>query len=336
MRNRLRESRDRHTLAIMSSPAGRGALLASLRRRVRRLFRREDGPPFVRAHRFHDRDDGDNGWAPLGADDRARIEEIARELDNDFRSYADLSPPPRRARASRRRARARRRPVWRATVLGLAATASLVFGLLVGGLTPLTGPGQPPREAPPPADPPAPAAAPAATDTEVPLAVTGDERVVPATPAPAAPTTARVVRAGPSRALPVPAPPASRDEQLLRALVGRWLHASRRNDVRGQMGFYAGVVYYAKREMSRQAVEAAKTRRARHDRLVAIEEDPHGVALEIDGRFALATLHRTLVFADGTRQPVEQQLRWARTDAGWRIVAEPDPRPLPKHRPRSG
>jgi hypothetical protein len=102
------------------------------------------------------------------------------------------------------------------------------------------------------------------------------------------------------------------------------------------MGLYAGVVYYAKREMSRQAVEAAKTRRARHVRLVAIEEDPHGVALEIDGRFALATLRRTLVFADGTRQPVEQQLRWARTDAGWRIVAEPDPRPLPKHRPRSG
>jgi hypothetical protein len=320
----------------MSSPAGRGALLASLGRRVLRLLRREDGSPPARARRARDVDDGENGWAPLGADDRIRIEEIARELDKDFRSYAPPSPPPRRSRASRRRARARRRPVWRAAVLGLAATASLALGLQVGGIAPLAVPEPPPREAPPPTDPPAPAAASAATRTEVPLAVADDERVVPATPAPATPTTARVVRAGPPRALPVPAPPASRDEQLLRALIGRWLHASRRDDVTGQMELYAGMVYYAKREMSRQAVEAAKTRRARHDRLVAIEEDPRGVALEIDGRFALATLRRTLVFADGTRQPVEQQLRWARTGAGWKIVAEPDPRPLPKHRPRPG
>jgi hypothetical protein len=121
-------------------------------------------------------------------------------------------------------------------------------------------------------------------------------------------------------------PPA---EASLQSALDAWLEATRTGDIEGQMRFYPARVpiYYTWRDVTRQAVHAEKRRVFGSATRLEITTDTPSIE-HTDGGARAVTRFRKRYVIDGPnvrrRGEVLQELRWARTSDGWRIVAERD------------
>lgn len=233
----------------------------------------------------------EHGQDDFSEADRRAIADIRRELDAEFGPLepavplaADRSPAAPPARA-RRRGRARALPLFvLGTVLGGAV------GGVTGGLTTLLW-----------------------------LRYADD----------------RAARAPIDRGALVSEDPAAAtreslpDSAALQSALNDWLEATRAGDIEGQMRFYPArvPVYYTWRDVTRQAVREEKRRVFGAATRLEITTDVPIVELADGGRSAVSRFRKRYVIEGPVvrrRGEVLQELRWARTPEGWRIVGERD------------
>ena len=158
--------------------------------------------------------------------------------------------------------------------------------------------------------------------------------VTPAAPEPAAQTApAEATPATESAsATPEPAAPAAEpgaDAQgELRAALGGWLAATNERDVGRQMSFYAPTVeaFYLSRNTTRESVRAEKARMFARASAVNVEAASPEIRMSPDGRTAVMRFRKRYRIdgADSRAGEVLQELRWRRTESGWKIVGERD------------
>ncbi len=148
---------------------------------------------------------------------------------------------------------------------------------------------------------------------------------------PAAGAEASVEAAAPARE-ETTAGAASADEgtqQELRAALGEWLAATNSRDVGRQMSYYAPRVeaFYLSRNAPREAVRAEKARLFAQADTVNVEAAPPAIRMSRDGRTAVMRFRKRYRIEGGAGSrsgEVLQELRWRRTEGGWRIVSERD------------
>ena len=143
---------------------------------------------------------------------------------------------------------------------------------------------------------------------------------------------ARVEPTTEARAEPTAATDAG-TEQELRAALGEWLAATNSRDVGRQMSYYAPRVeaFYLSRNAPREAVRAEKARLFARADSVNIEAAPPEIRMSRDGRTAVMRFRKRYQITGGAASrsgEVLQELRWRRTEGGWRIVSERDLRVL--------
>jgi ketosteroid isomerase-like protein len=111
----------------------------------------------------------------------------------------------------------------------------------------------------------------------------------------------------------------------LRASLNGWLAATNARDVGKQMEFYAPNVeaFYLARNASRAAVREEKSRLFSQARAVDVRASEPEIRLGRDGRTAVMRFRKRYQI-DERGGEVLQELRWRRTDSGWRIVGERD------------
>ncbi|MGI8997770.1 MAG: SRPBCC family protein [Pyrinomonadaceae bacterium] len=129
------------------------------------------------------------------------------------------------------------------------------------------------------------------------------------------------------------APPNATEEDRrteLRANLDDWIAATTARDVDRQMSFYAPVVerYYTRRNFTRDAVRDDKTRLLEQADAIDIRAGEPEITFGADGRTATMRFRKQYdVKGDrNNRGEVLQELRWARTDDGWKIMSERDVR----------
>ena len=115
----------------------------------------------------------------------------------------------------------------------------------------------------------------------------------------------------------------------LHGALNEWIAATNARDIQRQMGFYNQKVnaFYLTRNVPREAVHAEKSRVfGRADR-IDIRAAAPGIRLSRDGRTATMRFRKKYAIEGGgedRRGEVVQELRWQRTDDGWKIVSERD------------
>ena len=122
-------------------------------------------------------------------------------------------------------------------------------------------------------------------------------------------------------------------QKELRAALGEWLAATNSRDVGRQMSYYAPRVeaFYLSRNAPREAVRAEKARLFARANSVNVEAAPPEIRMSRDGRTAVMRFRKRyqITGGEGARSgEVLQELRWRRTEGGWRIVSERDLRVL--------
>ena len=114
----------------------------------------------------------------------------------------------------------------------------------------------------------------------------------------------------------------------LRSLLDRWIAATNARDIEQQMFFYAPTLeaFYLHRGVSRQSVRAEKTRLRAQADVVAVQTGEPEISLSADGRTATMKFRKSWDFkgAQPSSGEVIQELRWVRTDSGWKITSERD------------
>jgi ketosteroid isomerase-like protein len=140
--------------------------------------------------------------------------------------------------------------------------------------------------------------------------------------------------AGRSVVVPLTGDPAERrgeasEAGALRDELGRWVEATNGKDIPGQMDFYAPRLraYYLSRDTPRDFVRADKSRVFARATAVNISaEEPEIVFLE-GGSAAVMRFRKRYEVRGGPqsgRGEVIQELRWRKTDQGWKIYSERD------------
>lgn len=120
-----------------------------------------------------------------------------------------------------------------------------------------------------------------------------------------------------------------RPADAIASAVSEWLEATKDGDIERQMRFYPArvPVYYTWRDVSREAVRAEKLRVFGAATRLEITTDTPIVEVTDDGDRAVTRFRKRYVIEGPNvrrRGEVIQELRWARTPDGWRIVAERD------------
>ncbi len=114
----------------------------------------------------------------------------------------------------------------------------------------------------------------------------------------------------------------------LRARLDNWIAATNAQDVDRQMNFYAPVIgrYYQRNNFSRAAIRDDKTLLAARANLVNIEIGEPEVAFAESGRAATMRFRKryNIEGSRNSRGEVLQELRWAKTNEGWKIIGERD------------
>ncbi|HEY0173261.1 MAG TPA: nuclear transport factor 2 family protein [Pyrinomonadaceae bacterium] len=135
-----------------------------------------------------------------------------------------------------------------------------------------------------------------------------------------------------ARASEAPAPADASTEGELRAALGEWLAATNSRDVGRQMSYYAPRVeaFYLSRNAPREAVRAEKARLFSRASSVNIQATRPEIQMSRDGRTAVMRFRKRyqITGEDSRSGEVLQELRWRRTDGGWKIVGERDLRVL--------
>lgn len=137
-------------------------------------------------------------------------------------------------------------------------------------------------------------------------------------------------------AAPAREPEAAADagtEGELRDALGQWVAATNSRDVARQMNYYAPKVeaFYLSRNATREAVRAEKSRLFARAASVNVEAASPEIRVSRDGRTAVMRFRKRyrIEGGEGSRSgEVLQELRWRRTDGGWKIVGERDLRVL--------
>lgn len=121
----------------------------------------------------------------------------------------------------------------------------------------------------------------------------------------------------------------SNDADALRDSLDRWIEATNRQDIDGQMSFYMPQMqaYYLSRNAPLRVVRAEKTRVFARAKTVDIRAAEPEIIFQDNGRTAVMRFRKKYSVVNGTRNQrgeVVQELRWQRTDAGWKIFSERD------------
>jgi serine/threonine protein kinase len=121
----------------------------------------------------------------------------------------------------------------------------------------------------------------------------------------------------------------SRDtRQVLRSLLEGWIAATNARDVERQMTFYAPTLeaFYLQHNASRQSVRAEKARLLSQVTSVDVRAAEPEINISSDGRTAIMRFHKSWDFkgAQPSSGEVIQELRWFKTDDGWKIISERD------------
>ena len=127
-----------------------------------------------------------------------------------------------------------------------------------------------------------------------------------------------------------PAGVSSDVRQELRSLLDGWIAATNARDVERQMAFYAPTLdaFYLKRNASRQSVRAEKARLLSQLTSADVRASEPEINISGDGRTATMRFQKSWDFkgAQPSSGEVVQELRWVKTDDGWKIISERDVR----------
>lgn len=115
----------------------------------------------------------------------------------------------------------------------------------------------------------------------------------------------------------------------LHGALNEWIAATNARDLQRQMGFYNHTVnaFYRTRNVPREAVRAEKSRVFGRADVIDIRAAAPGIRMSSDGRSATMRFRKKYAIEGGgedRRGEVVQELRWRRTDDGWKIVSERD------------
>ena len=115
----------------------------------------------------------------------------------------------------------------------------------------------------------------------------------------------------------------------LRDSLDRWIDLTNRKDINGQMAFYAPQLqaYYLSRNAPLRAVRAEKTRVFANAKSVDIRAAEPEIIFQDNGRTAVMRFRKKYSVVNGAknnRGEVVQELRWRRTNDGWKIFSERD------------
>jgi ketosteroid isomerase-like protein len=112
----------------------------------------------------------------------------------------------------------------------------------------------------------------------------------------------------------------------LRAARDQWLAATNGQDLEALMAFYMPQVnpFYGSRNASHGAVRSHKSRVFAQSRSIAISVDDPEITFDDDGRRATMRFRKRWVIQGkrASRGAAVQELKWIKTDEGWRITSE--------------
>ncbi len=114
----------------------------------------------------------------------------------------------------------------------------------------------------------------------------------------------------------------------LRTALSEWITATNARDINKQMTFYAPtlVAFYQKRNTTQAAVRAEKTRLSLQANTIDVRAGEPEIKLDADGQTATMRFHKSWNFSGDRPESGEviQELRWRKSDSGWKIVSERD------------
>lgn len=117
----------------------------------------------------------------------------------------------------------------------------------------------------------------------------------------------------------------------LRRALEDWIASNNARDIEKQISFYGSKLYfyYRARNVSREFVHADKARMYERAEFIDVRADAPEITLERDGGAAIMRFRKQYVVKSGGGErygEVLQELRWQRTDEGWKITGERDVR----------
>ena len=115
----------------------------------------------------------------------------------------------------------------------------------------------------------------------------------------------------------------------LQSALEEWIAATNARDIKRQMDFYNPTVkaFYLTRNVSRDAVRAEKARVFGQAELINVRAGTPEITFSPDGQTAIMRFRKRYAIegrGQERRGEVIQELRWRRTDQGWRIISERD------------
>lgn len=133
--------------------------------------------------------------------------------------------------------------------------------------------------------------------------------------------------ATPARNTPQQNPSADSRTELKTALKD-WVAATNSRDLDKQMIFYAPTLsaFYRKRNATQASVRAEKSRLVSQSEAIDVRVGEPEIVLDANEQAATMRFHKSWSFsgANSENGEVVQELRWRKTDAGWKIVSERD------------
>ena len=120
---------------------------------------------------------------------------------------------------------------------------------------------------------------------------------------------------------------------VLRTSLERWIAATNERDIKSYISFYMPRLkaFYLARDVARQAVRSERARAFENADSIAVRAlSPETIFID-DGRVAIMRFRKQYETKRGARSrrgEVIQELRWQRTDEGWKIFSERDVRVL--------
>ncbi|MBA2590847.1 MAG: serine/threonine protein kinase [Gammaproteobacteria bacterium] len=135
--------------------------------------------------------------------------------------------------------------------------------------------------------------------------------------------------AGEKAAGGLPRAKAEAERAHLRASLDEWVRATNARNIRKQMAFYPRLVpaFYLWRNVSQHAVLAEKTRLFGRAKVIDVRTGPPQITVAPDGNTATMRFRKQYVIEgarENRRGEVLQELRWQKTEGGWKIISERD------------
>lgn len=133
----------------------------------------------------------------------------------------------------------------------------------------------------------------------------------------------------PKTSRPRPASLKNNEAADLRSALDQWIAATNAQNIERQMIFYMPVLksFYLSRNASQNSVRLEKKRAFAGARSINIRAEEPEIIFQDNGRTAIMRFRKKYNVESGTRNrrgEVVQELRWQKTNSGWRIFSERD------------